>query len=67
MPGILKEVDQVVLMPRCARHALAGNTFGMKAAVSYWRTVSRLEGLGDTVPEKVKIGLARRLGKPEYR
>lgn len=43
MPKILKEVDHVVLLPRCGRHALAGSTLGMKAAVGYWRTDTRLE------------------------
>jgi uncharacterized protein (DUF362 family) len=43
MPKILKEVDHVLLLPRCSRHSLAGATFGMKAAVGYWRTDSRLE------------------------
>ncbi len=43
MPIILKEVDHIVLMPRCARHVLAGSTFGLKAAVGYWRTDTRLE------------------------
>lgn len=43
MPKFLKEVDHVVLLPRCSRHALAGATLGMKAAVGYWRTDSRLE------------------------
>jgi uncharacterized protein (DUF362 family) len=43
MPKIIKEVDHVVLLPRCSRHALAGATLGMKAAVGYWRTDSRLE------------------------
>lgn len=43
MPKILKEVDHVILLPRCSRHALAGATLGMKAAVGYWRTDSRLE------------------------
>ena len=38
-----EEVDHVVLLPRCSRHALAGATLGMKAAVGYWRTDSRLE------------------------
>jgi len=32
-----------VLMPRCGRHALAGSTLGLKAAVGYWRTDTRLE------------------------
>jgi uncharacterized protein (DUF362 family) len=43
MPKIIKEVDHLVLMPRCSRHLLAGSTLGMKAAVGYWRTDSRLE------------------------
>ena len=43
MPTILKEMDHVVLLPRCSRHALAGATLGLKAAVGYWRTDSRLE------------------------
>ncbi len=43
MPLILKEVDHIVLMPRCARHALAGSTLGLKAAVGWWRYDTRLE------------------------
>jgi uncharacterized protein (DUF362 family) len=43
MPKILKQVDHVVLMPRCSRHILAGATLGLKAVVGYWRTDSRLE------------------------
>lgn len=43
MPNILKEVDHIILMPRCARHALAGATLGLKAAVGYWRTDTRVE------------------------
>ncbi len=43
MPDILKEADHIVLMPRCARHILAGSTLGLKAAVGYWRTDTRLE------------------------
>ena len=43
MPNILKSVDHIVLMPRCGRHVLAGSTFGLKAAVGYWRTDTRLE------------------------
>ena len=43
MPMILKEMDHIVLMPRCGRHALAGSTLGLKAAVGYWRTDTRLE------------------------
>ncbi len=43
MPKILKEVDHIILMPRCGRHVLAGSTLGLKAAVGYWRTDTRLE------------------------
>ena len=58
MPRILKEVDHVVLMPRCARHALAGSTLGLKAAVGYWRTDTRLEYHEDaaTFQEKTAEG-----------
>jgi hypothetical protein len=43
MPNILKEVEHIILMPRCARHVIAGSTLGLKAAVGYWRTDTRLE------------------------
>ena len=43
MPRVLREVQHIVLMPRCARHPLAGSTLGLKAAVGYWRTDTRLE------------------------
>ncbi|MGZ3614277.1 MAG: DUF362 domain-containing protein [Syntrophales bacterium] len=43
MPNILKEVEHIILMPRCSRHVLAGSTLGLKAAVGYWRTDTRLE------------------------
>jgi len=43
LPNILREVDHVVLMPRCSRHLLAGSTLGLKAAVGWWRHDSRLE------------------------
>jgi len=43
LPAVLKEVDHIVLMPRCARHMLAGSTLGLKAAVGWWRHDSRLE------------------------
>ncbi len=43
MPAILKNVDHIVLMPRCSRHVLAGASLGLKAAVGYWRTDTRLE------------------------
>ena len=43
MPMVLQEVEHIVLMPRCGRHMLAGASLGMKAAVGYWRTDTRLE------------------------
>jgi uncharacterized protein (DUF362 family) len=43
MPNILQEVDHILLMPRCGRHLLLGSSLGMKCAVGYWRTDSRLE------------------------
>jgi uncharacterized protein (DUF362 family) len=43
MPKILREVAHIVLMPRCGRHVLAGASLGLKAAVGYWRTDTRLE------------------------
>lgn len=43
MPNILKEIDHIVLMPRCGRHLLLGSSLGMKSTVGYWRTDSRLE------------------------
>ena len=58
MPTILKEVDHIILMPRCARHVLAGSTLGLKAAVGYWRTDTRLEYHRDasTFQEKTAEG-----------
>ncbi len=58
MPKILQEVDHIILMPRCARHALAGSTLGLKAAVGYWRTDTRLEYHRDaaTFQEKTAEG-----------
>jgi len=60
MPSILKEVDHIILMPRCARHVLAGSTLGLKAAVGYWRTDTRLEYHRDaaTFQEKTAEGNA---------
>ncbi len=43
MPNIIKEVDHIILMPRCSRHLLLGSSLGMKCAVGYWRTDTRLE------------------------
>jgi uncharacterized protein (DUF362 family) len=43
MPKRLQEADHIVLLPRTGRHVLAGSTLGLKAAVGYWRTDTRLE------------------------
>ncbi len=43
LPKILQAMDHIILMPRCGRHTLAGSTLGLKAAVGYWRTDTRLE------------------------
>jgi len=43
MPLILKEMDHIILLPRCGRHMMAGSTLGMKASVGYWRTDTRME------------------------
>ena len=58
MPNILKEVEHIILMPRCSRHVLAGSTLGLKAAVGYWRTDTRLEYHRDasTLQEKTAEG-----------
>ena len=58
MPRILKEVEHIILMPRCARHVLTGVTLGLKAAVGYWRTDTRLEYHRDasTIHEKTAEG-----------
>ena len=58
MPNILKDVDHIILMPRCSRHVLAGSTLGLKAAVGYWRTDTRLEYHRDaaTFQEKTAEG-----------
>ena len=43
MPSVLREVEHIILMPRCGRHVLAGASLGLKAAVGYWRSDTRLE------------------------
>jgi uncharacterized protein (DUF362 family) len=54
MPNIIQEVDHIVLMPRCSRHLLLGSSLGLKNAVGYWRTDSRLEyhKVASTIQEK---------------
>jgi len=58
MPNILRDIDHIVLMPRCGRHVLAGSSLGLKAAVGYWRTDTRLEYHRDasTFQEKTAEG-----------
>ena len=58
MPNILREVQHIVLMPRCSRHVLAGSSMGLKAAVGYWRHDTRLEYHRDaaTLQEKTAEG-----------
>lgn len=58
MPDILKEVQHIVLMPRCSRHVLTGSSLGLKAAVGYWRHDTRLEYHRDaaTLHEKTAEG-----------
>lgn len=43
LPVVLREADHVIVMPRCARHALTGSTLGLKAGVGWWRHDARLE------------------------
>ncbi len=43
LPNLLQEVDHIVSMPRCSRHALLGNTLGLKSVVGYMRYDTRLE------------------------
>ena len=43
LPEVLRQVEHIVLMPRCARHALLGSTLGLKAVVGYMRFDTRLE------------------------
>jgi uncharacterized protein (DUF362 family) len=58
MPNVLREVQHIVLMPRCSRHVLAGSSLGLKAAVGYWRHDTRLEYHRDaaTLQEKTAEG-----------
>lgn len=43
LPNVLQKVDHIVSMPRCSRHALLGNTLGLKSVVGYMRYDTRLE------------------------
>jgi len=61
MPAVLAEVDHVVLMPRCARHLLAGSTLGLKAAVGWWRHDSRLEYHRDAASFSAKTAEANQV------
>lgn len=61
LPNILREVDHIVLMPRCSRHLLAGSTLGLKAAVGWWRHDSRLayhHGAGALAEKTAEANLA---------
>lgn len=62
MPDILREVRHIVLMPRCARHVLAGSTLGLKAAVGYWRHDTRLEYHRDAATLHEKTAEANTVG-----
>ena len=54
LPNLLREVDHIVSMPRCSRHALLGNTLGLKSVVGYMRYDTRLEyhHAAQTIQEK---------------
>ncbi|MCU0577534.1 MAG: DUF362 domain-containing protein [Desulfobacterota bacterium] len=62
MPKVLQEVQHIVLMPRCARHVLAGSTLGLKAAVGYWRHDTRLEYHRDAATLQEKTAEANTVG-----
>jgi uncharacterized protein (DUF362 family) len=61
LPAVLREVDHVVLMPRCSRHVLAGSTLGLKAAVGWWRHDARLEYHRDAATFSEKTADANRV------
>ena len=54
LPNVLREVDHIVSMPRCSRHALLGNSLAIKSVVGYMRYDTRLEYHHDakTIQEK---------------
>lgn len=54
LPNVLQEVDHIVNMPRCSRHALLGNSLAIKSVVGYMRYDIRLEYHHDarTIQEK---------------
>lgn len=54
LPNVLREIDHIVSMPRCSRHALLGNSLGIKSVVGYMRYDIRLEYHHDarTIQEK---------------
>jgi uncharacterized protein (DUF362 family) len=54
LPNILREVDHIVSMPRCSRHALLGNSLAIKSVVGYMRYDTRFEYHHDakTIQEK---------------
>ncbi len=61
LPVVLREVDHIVLMPRTARHLLAGSTLGLKSAVGWWRHDSRLEYHRDAATFSEKTADANRV------
>jgi uncharacterized protein (DUF362 family) len=58
MPKVLREVEHIVLMPRCGCHVLTGASLGLKAVVGYWRHDTRLAYHQDasTLREKTAEG-----------
>ena len=61
IPSILKEIDHIILLPRCARHMMAGSSLGMKAVIGYTRTDTRYELHKDTKFFQKKIAEANTL------
>jgi len=43
LPGVIREVDHIVLLPRLSTHAIAGVTFALKIGVGWLRDDTRLE------------------------
>ena len=61
LPEVLRQVDHIVLMPRCGRHSLLGSTLGLKAVVGYMRFDTRLayhRQAGDIHARTVEANLA---------
>ena len=43
LPGVIREVDHIVLLPRLSTHAISGVTFALKIGVGWLRDDTRLE------------------------